>query len=309
MNTDFREGDPPYRSFLPLYSTDRPEVHDLIRELRSVIDGFPDRLLIGEIYLPFEKLVAYYGRDLSGAHMPFNFSLLETSWDPRAIAQLIERYEALLPDGAWPNWVLGNHDRQRVATRLGISQARVAAMLLLTLRGTPTLYYGDEIGMPQVAIPPERIRDPAATLSRDGCRTPMQWDGGTHAGFSTAEPWLPLAKDFSVFNVAREQSDAGSLFNLYRRLIRMRRERKVLTSGVYRSVASVGDILAYEREADGDRVMILLNFSKEPAAIFLPGDAKTGIIVVSTGFDREGERADRSIVLQAHEGVIIALGS
>jgi alpha-glucosidase len=308
-NTDFREGDSPYRRSLPLYSTDRPEVHDLIRELRSVIDEFPERLLIGEIYLPLEKLVTYYGRDLSGAHMPFNFSLLETPWNPRAIAELIERYEELLPKGGWPNWVLGNHDRPRVAARLGIAQTRIAAMLLLTLRGTPTLYYGDEIGMPQVAIPPKRIRDPAATLSRDGCRTPMQWDGGVNAGFSTANPWLPLAKDFADFNVASQQSDPGSLFNLYRRLVRMRRERKVLTSGVYRSVASVGDILAYEREADGDRVMILLNFSQELAAFSLPGDAKTGIILVSTCFDREGERAGRSIVLQAHEGLVIALGS
>ena len=156
-NPNFRAGDPPHRRQLPLYSADRPEVHELIRELRGVIDEFSERLLIGEIYLPLDRLVTYYGRDLAGVHLPFNFSLLETPWNARAVAQLIDRYEALLPDGAWPNWVLGNHDRPRVVSRIGQAQARVAAMLLLTLRGTPTLYYGDEIGLPQVAIPADRV--------------------------------------------------------------------------------------------------------------------------------------------------------
>ncbi len=146
-NPDFRAGDPPHRRQLPLYSADQPEVHDLIRELRGVIDEFPERLLIGEIYLPLDRLVTYYGRELAGVHLPFNFSLLETPWNARAVSQLIDRYESLLPKGAWPNWVLGNHDRPRVASRIGQAQARVAAMLLLTLRGTPTLYYGDEIGL------------------------------------------------------------------------------------------------------------------------------------------------------------------
>ena len=139
-------------------------------------------MLIGEIYLPVERLAAYYGRDLCGAHLPFNFSLLETPWQARAIAALIDRYEAALPEGAWPNWVLGNHDRPRLASRVGDAQTRVAAMLLLTLRGTPTLYYGDEIGMRQVAIAPSQVRDPLEKnvpgfgVGRDGCRTPMQWD-------------------------------------------------------------------------------------------------------------------------------------
>ena len=157
---------------LPLYSADRPEVHEVVRGLRAVIDEFPARVLIGEIYLPLERLVAYYGRDLCGAHLPFNFSLLETPWRAPAIAQLIDRYEAALPTGGWPNWVLGNHDRPRLATRIAPEQARVAAMLLLTLRGTPTLYYGDEIGMRQVAIAPDAARDPAAAARARPRRLP-----------------------------------------------------------------------------------------------------------------------------------------
>jgi len=164
----------------------------IVAELREVIEKFDDRVLIGEIYLPLEKLAAYYGRDLAGAHLPFNFALISTPWSARAVAKLIDNYEAALPPGAWPNWVLGNHDRQRIASRVGIDQARVAAMLLLTLRGTPTLYYGDEIGMSQTDIRPDQVRDPweknlpGLGLGRDGCRTPMQWDSTQQAGFSAA---------------------------------------------------------------------------------------------------------------------------
>src|SRR5439155_18228888 len=124
-------GEPPHHALVPLYTTDRPEVQDVIREMRQVIDEFPDRVLIGEIYLPVERLVAYYGRDLGGIHLPFNFSLLSAPWHARTIASLIDEYEAALPLGGWPNWVLGNHDRSRVASRVGSQQVRVAAMLLL----------------------------------------------------------------------------------------------------------------------------------------------------------------------------------
>ncbi len=151
-------------------------------------------MLIGEVYLPLHRLMAYYGNDLSGAQMPFNFALLSTFWSARSIEQIIHDYEKALPKGAWPNWVLGNHDRPRVASRVGAEQARVAAMLLLTLRGTPTLYYGDEIGMHQLAIAPEDVRDPfeknvpGIGVGRDGCRTPMQWDSSQFAGFSKRSP-------------------------------------------------------------------------------------------------------------------------
>ena len=203
-NPDFQPGQPPHRAVVPLYTTDLPEVHEAIAELRRVLDEFPDRVLLGEIYLPIERLVAYYGRELEGTHLPFNFTLLEAPWRARDIAKLIDDYEAALPPGGWPNWVLGNHDQPRIAGRVGPDQARIAAMLLLTLRGTPTIYYGDEIGMPQVAIPPDRVRDPfernvpGIGCGRDGARTPMQWDATPHAGFSPVEPWLPVASGFGT---------------------------------------------------------------------------------------------------------------
>ena len=152
-NPDYKQGMPLFHSQRPVYTADRPENQNIVAGLRAVVDEFDDRVLIGELYLPLERLVAYYGKDLKGVQLPFNFQLLRTPWDARGIADLIDRYEAALPFGGWPNWVLGNHDNPRIASRVGAAQARVAAMILLTLRGTPTLYYGDEIGMHNVPVP------------------------------------------------------------------------------------------------------------------------------------------------------------
>ncbi|HEY2592077.1 MAG TPA: alpha-amylase family glycosyl hydrolase, partial [Steroidobacteraceae bacterium] len=159
-NPEYRHGEPPHAQQVMLYSADRPEIHEVVAELRRIVDEYDERVLIGEIYLPIERLVAYYGADLRGAHLPFNFQLIETVWDARGIARMIDQYEAAVPARAWPNWVLGNHDKPRIATRVGVPQARVAAMLLLTLRGMPTMYYGDELGMRNVPIPPELVQDP-----------------------------------------------------------------------------------------------------------------------------------------------------
>jgi alpha-glucosidase len=180
-NPNFRPGRPPHEALLPLYSTDRPEILDVVTEMRRVVDEFRDRVLIGEICLPVDRLVAYYGKDLSGAHLPFNFALLSAPWNARSIAKLIGDYESALPAAAWPNWVLVNHDRPRVASRVGQAQARVAAMLLLTLRGTPMLYDGDEIGMQQVAIAPDQVAIRSRKTSRgsasDATVVARPWNG------------------------------------------------------------------------------------------------------------------------------------
>jgi len=291
------------------FSADRPEVHEVIAGLREVVDEFEDRVLIGEVYLPVERLVAYYGKDLKGVHFPFNFQLLDAKWDAAGIGRLIERYEAALPEGAWPNWVLSNHDRPRVAARVG-AQARVAAMLLLTLRGTPTLYYGDEIGIAHVEAPPDRLQDPWAKrepglgVGRDPSRTPMQWDASEFAGFSTREPWLPLTTDHGVRNVSAMSADDSSILALVRRLLRYRRERPALHRGRWRLSPSGDDVLAYERAADDDRVLALLNFSNESKRWMLkaPEGAR---IAHSTHGDRRGEPVGASIELRANEGVLI----
>jgi alpha-glucosidase len=313
VNPKFGPDDPPHRALLPIYTTDRPEVHDIIAGMRRVIDEFGDRVLIGEIYLPLERLMAYYGHDLQGVHLPFNFSLISAPWQARAIAKLIDEYEAGLPPGGWPNWVLGNHDRPRIASRVGLEQARVAAMLLLTLRGTPTIYYGDEIGMQQVPISPDRIRDPfernvpGRGLGRDGARTPMQWDGTAFAGFSVCEPWLPLAANYEEQNVAEQRHKPGSMLMLHIRLAELRRQRPPLRFGDYRPLVAEGDLLLYMREHQDDRILVALSMGTEPTAVTFREHELRGEVLVSTYGDREGELVCGSIELRGTEGVVVAV--
>jgi alpha-glucosidase len=314
-NPAYRDGDPPDGAVLPLYTADRPEAHDVIAGLRGVIDEFPDRLLIGELNLPFEKLVIYYGRELGGLHLPFNFALLSAPWHARHLADLIDRYEAALPQGGWPNWVLGNHDKPRIASRVGDAQAKVAAMLLLTLRGMPTLYYGDEIGMRQIKIPPHRVRDPyelnvpGLGLGRDGCRTPMQWDASDKAGFSDGDPWLPLGEDRRQLNVENQRADRTSIFTLHRRLLALRRAHPALAIGNYRPMAATGDLLLFERVLGRERFVVALNLGVEPVEVdFALGDVR-GRLVLSTHGDRDGEPVADALALRDNEGVVVELAS
>ena len=270
-------------------------------------------MLVGEIYLPVERLMAYYGASGKGAHLPFNFQLIRLSWKAKEIARAVERYEALLPSYAWPNWVLGNHDKPRIATRAGAAQARVAAMLLLTLRGTPTMYYGDEIGMRNVLIPPNLIQDPfeknlpGLGLGRDPVRTPMQWTGGQWAEFSLAEPWLPLADDFKDFNVAIEHDDPASLLTLYRRLIELRRAEPALSVGDYAAVPSGDDLMAYMRKAGERRLLIVLNFSAQPQTFNASDLQARAAVLLSTNLDRKQEELRSELMLRANEGVVVEL--
>ena len=309
-NPDWTPKQRPYNSLLPVYSADRPENLEIVRRFREIADSYPDRLLIGELWVPIERLVAYYGE--RGLHLPVNFHLITTPWTARSISALIDRYEAALPAGAWPNWVLGNHDRSRVASRVGQAQARVAAMLLLTLRGTPTLYNGDEIGMHDVPIPPQSVRDPfernvpGLGLGRDPERTPMQWDGGPHAGFSTETPWLPLADDYPRANVAGQRGDPRSMLTLHRSLIALRRTTPALAVGTYRSIHTDDDLLVYEREANGEHRRVALNLSSTLREVAWSGPHAR--ILLSTHLDRSDERVAGRIELRADEGVVLKVG-
>jgi alpha-glucosidase len=313
-NPGYGPGQPPHHAHAPLYTTDRPEVQQVVTGLRRVIDEYDDRVLIGEIYLPVERLVAYYGANLDGVHLPFNFQLLLSQWNARGIADLIERYEQALPPGGWPNWVLGNHDNPRIAARVGTLQARVAAMLLLTLRGTPTMYYGDELGMTAVPIPADRVQDPyeknvpGLGVGRDPSRTPMQWDGSRNAGFSVSEPWLPLAGDHAVVNVQALDADPTSILTLYRRLLSLRRGHAALSTGSYEAVAMTGDLLAYVRRAAGEEFLVALNLGSDPHSISLHDLGRRGRVVLSTHLDRADDVSAPELALRADEGLVIALG-
>jgi alpha-glucosidase len=310
-NPEWAPGQDPYTSLVTLHTTDQPEGLEIVTRYREVADAYPERVLIGELWLPIDRLMTYYGLDGRGLHLPFNFNLILMAWDARQIAALVERYEAALPPGAWPNWVLGNHDRSRIASRVGADQARVAAMLLLTLRGTPTLYQGDEIGMRDVPIPPHAVQDPVEHnlpglgLGRDPERTPMQWDASPNAGFCPpeAQPWLPLAEDYRTQNVAIERGEPRSVLALYQRLIGLRRALPALSVGTYRTLLVDDDVFGYERQAGEGRVFILLNLSVTLHTVRLP---QAGSVLLSTHLDGEGAAASDEIHLRASEGVLIS---
>jgi alpha-glucosidase len=310
-NPDWREGDDPYHALLPEFSADQPEITEVVGVLRDAVEEAQatdgrERVLIGELYLPIERLMAYYDY---GIDLPANFHLLQTAWSARELGALVDAYEAALPDGAWPNWVLSNHDRKRIATRVGAAQARAAAVLLLTLRGTPTLYYGDELGLADVAVPPGREQDPwglnVPGHGRDGARTPMQWDDGPNTGFSDAgvEPWLPLSDDAHERNVAVQREDLDSILALHRDLLSLRRAEPALHAGEHRTVASEGGVLAYERAHDDRRFVVVLNLGEGPAEARL--DGVSGTVVLGSERGRAGRRIVGAATLAPGEAIVV----
>jgi len=313
------DGVEPFQKLDHIYTQNLPGVHELIRQMRGVLDEYNERVMVGEIYLPNKELAQYYGRNLDECHLPFNFQLIYTKWNAPTICRAIDAYEASLPPGGWPNWVLGNHDQHRVATRVGANQARVANMLLLTLRGTPTTYYGEEIGMEDVPIPPEFIQDPPAVnqpdiahiVGRDPERTPMQWNDSLNAGFTTAgaTPWLPLAGNYTENNVARQEKDPTSMLNLYRALTRLRRNEPALCVGHYESLdAGVDHVFAYVRTAPhAAQFLIVLNFGNMSCTLKLSHIAATATIAVSTDMVRHGEINLSDLTLGPNEGLVLKL--
>ena len=317
LNPQWRPGDPLSLRQRRVYSGDRPEVLGIVGEMRAVADEYgDDRVLIGEAYLPLKRLMEYYGEALSGLHLPFNFGLLLLpEWSPEAVGELVEQYEAALPKGAGPNWVLGNHDNPRIASRVGPDLSRTAQMLLLTLRGVPTCYYGDEIGMRDAKIPPEAAQDPQGVASsehnRDPARTPMQWDGSLNAGFTpeNVEPWLPVY-DPGGINVQAQRDDPRSMLALFRRLIQLRRELPAFCVGSYLALdAGDEESLIYLREHDGQRVLVALNFGGESATIDLSQVGGGSKILCSTYLDRSEDLDLRALALRPYEGVIVLPGS
>ena len=312
-NPDWKPEEGPYKKLLATYSTDQPEVHEIVRKMRALLNRYEERLMIGEIYLPISELVTYYGLEASGVHLPFNFQLIILPWEAQAVFGAINEYEGSLPDWAWPNWVLGNHDKHRIASRVGDPQARVAAVLLLTLRGTPTMYYGDELGMRNVAIPPEAVHDPwernvpGIGLGRDPERTPMQWDQSEQAGFTSGKPWLPLSPEWPTENVEVERDDPESMLSFYRRLIELRRSEPALAVGAYAPVGVSGEILAFTREAEGTRYMVAANLGHAPGLLELQDSTMTGTVVLATDETLEGSRVAKRLEMRGDRAIVVRL--
>ncbi len=314
INPDWKPGANPSGYQEGLYTQDQPGIHELVRDMRTLLKSYGERVLIGEIYLPIARLVQYYGESLDEAHLPFNFQFVTmASWDARDIRQIVDAYEAALPPGAWPNWVLGNHDTTRIATRVGREQARIAQMLLLTLRGTPTCYYGDELGMQNVPIPREQLRDPVALFapehSRDYQRTPMQWNTSANAGFTapSVQPWLPLAANYSTYNMETEQRDPHSMLTLTHTLLQLRRTVPALNIGSYASLDQDNDAcFVYTRQHNEQRYVVALNISAQEQVVKLPGMGR-GSIALSTHMDREGLVDLSEFRLRGNEGYVMEL--
>ena len=284
---------------------DLEEVHEIHRRWRRVLDSYEgDRMAVGEIGArDLRRLVRYYGDD-DELQLSFNFHFLEQPWIAERFRSVVEEWERLLPKHAWPDYTLSNHDRSRAVSRYGLEGAGVAAVMLLTLRGTPFIYYGEEIGMTDVPIPPERVVD---VDGRDPERTPMHWDASPNAGFTNGQPWLPLAADYAKRNVAAQRDDPGSLFSLYRRLNWLRKSSPALHRGAYRTVPAPRGVFAYKREANDERVFVALNFTKAAQAVSFGG--RSTRVLLSTRHERDRDEVDLARVeLSPDEGVVLASG-
>ncbi len=272
-----------------IYDRNQNEVHEIFKEMRQVADAAGERVLIGETHGQDSALAAScHGERGDELSMAFNFEFLYRPWGASAFRESAERWYKALPAGAWPNFTLSNHDQPRHIWRyrgkgakaawVTDARARLAAAMLLTIRGTPFLYYGEEIGMGCERLPRSALRDPLGKatwplqgLGRDPERTPMQWDAGHNAGFSGGEPWLPVNSDYRSRNVAAQEGDPTSLLSWYKALLALRRSKGALREGSMAFLDLDGEVLAYERKAEGGaRILVLLNFATRPRRVRLP---------------------------------------
>jgi alpha-glucosidase len=311
----------PWEEYLNVNAFGHADVHQVMHAINRTLNEFPDAVAIGEVnyLIPLETVASYYGvEDAREMDIPFNWRLMQMAqrgWRAADVRAFVDQYDAAIPQYAWGNWVLGNHDTTRVGTRLGREGVRLAALLQLTLRGTPFIYYGEEIGMIDVPIAPDQQQDPFGIrvpgMGRDPERTPMQWDDSPRAGFSPAygqDPWLPLSPDYKTWNVAAEQKDPRSILNLYQRVMHLRRETPALNRGTYRSIETGNpDCFAYLREYDGEQRLIALNFSAEPIVVNLSAAGTAGRILLSTELDREDDLLLAAVNLRPHEGILLSL--
>jgi len=298
-----------------IHDKGHPDVHGVFREMRALFDHYSTiapRYSIGEIHIyDWDQWAEYYGHN-DELHMPFNFGFIHVNWNAADVRKIVDGVEAALkkrPTLAWPNYVLGNHDEHRIGSRVGPAQARVAMMLLLTLRGTPTMYYGDEIGMHNVEIPEDQRQDPWEFNNRDPQRTPMQWDAGPNAGFSApdATPWLPLAEDYEENNVAAQQHNHRSMLQLTRQLLHLRRGTPALAVGSYIGLDDVPpNVFAYIRQSVKQRRLVLLNFTDSDCTLnllhFGPGK-----LHLSTHLDRTGDINLAAFTLRGNEGCVLEI--
>ena len=267
-----------------IYDSNQPEMIPLLREIRELVDSYPERYIVGETFLATPELVAAYTAP-GLIHAAFEFSMLQCHWNPECFLKAIQTTEKTMHPESWPVYTLNNHDTSRSASRFRCGKdderLKVAATLLLTLRGTPFLYYGEEIGMRNIHVPRRLMKDPLGEKywpiydGRDKCRSPMQWDGSPNAGFTTGKPWLPVHPEYPQRNVENQRQQPDSLFNFYRRLIQLRKDLPVLRTGMFQPLTyEPRRLLAYLRQDAGQTALVALNFSRKPVRLALGGDLR-----------------------------------
>ncbi len=305
--------DDPYLLNEHLFSKSQDDLSYCINALCELISEYPDKFIVSEAYVDIPKIVSLYRACEQKVHAPFNFNLMGKPWSATEYRDFVDRFEKALSQNDWPNYVFGNHDRSRLISRLGEEKAKIVAVILLTLRGMPFIYYGDEIGMSDVSIKPEDIKDPFATMvadikfSRDPQRSPMQWSGEEYAGFSKVKPWLPVASDFKKKNVETELKDPDSILNLYRTLINFRNRTPALQYGSYRSLDTASpDIFAYVREHGEDKILVMLNFSDQKIKESPPFD-RVRLICSTSRTAGENAEIKGGITLEPYEGCVLGI--
>jgi alpha-glucosidase len=289
-----------------------PTIHERLRRIRSVIDEYDDRMLVGEVHIYDLPRFIEYINSGDELHMAHNFTFMYLPWDAVAMRASVDQFQKLSAGRAWPAWFLSNHDHSRMVTRygggeLGEARSRVAAMLLYTLRGTPFIYQGDELGLPDAEIPPESVVD---VDGRDPQRAPIPWEPpsqvGAGGGFSTGRPWLPLVADAERLCVRNQLEDPDSLLSLVRRLSWTRRHDGCLQGGTYRSVDAGDGLFGYVRELGGESLFVLLNFAAEARRLNHSGWSGRATIELSTDRAREQQAVTvGDLELRPNEGLLL----
>jgi alpha-glucosidase len=316
-NPRWTDAEGEHRRLLPINNLNYPDVFPAVKGIRNVLDAFGETMAVGEVFGTARQIGEFYGgADLGGLHLAFNFQLIHergevnTPWDAEAIRRIVGRAEADLPRGAQPCYALGNHDCSRFVSRndkdgRGRERARAAILLLVGLRSTPFIYYGEEIGMTDVDIPEHLLQDPARlrTNGRDPERTPMQWTGEHGRGFTTGTPWLPFGE--AAISVAAQEADDDSMLNLYRRAIWTRKREESIQSGMYREVEAPPGVFAFVRHAAGHApVFVAISTSIDDSVVVLP--AGYSKVLLATERQAEGRFVEGDIMLPGLAAIMIA---
>jgi alpha-glucosidase len=304
------------------YTMHHPNTHRILKEFRQVLDAYSDKTSVGEVTSDdLSEILAYYGSgDDKELHMNFNFNLTFCRFSAGAFRRCVEKWDQLLPEEDWPAYALSNHDQVRAISRhdkkgQSDQRARVLAMMLLTLRGAPFIYYGEEIGMKNLKIPKNLLKDPVGIkwyplpVGRDGERTPMQWSGETGGGFSSGKPWLPIGPEIEERNVVVQEKDPNSLLNFYKKIIWLRKKTPALQSGSFHSILDgvPKDCFVYRRELENQKLIVALNFSSRAQKVDLYSNKTSFDILISTDPERKRDSQAFPLALEPFEGCLLKM--